>query len=129
MISKRTAPIALALFCCIGTALAQPTAAFGPQTFEVERAAAYLLFVRNGDGEMSRVDGATVTINGFEVVRAGDLTADKAGSFLTLAIGRPGEPPVFVHGRLVLPWGRNDDERTLTLALKNGSHRFPRAVR
>jgi hypothetical protein len=158
--------MALALLLCAGTASAQPGPVFGPQTlerttgetdvysetFESPSAGEFLLFLRNGDEEGSRVTSATVEINGDAVVQPSDLNdnlpglrrrvrleaganeiavelAGAPGSFVTVAILPPGVPPLFVHGRLLLPWGRNDAERGLALALKNGSLRAPRALR
>jgi len=37
--------------------------------------------------------------------------------------------PVVTVGRLLLPWGRNDDSRVLTLALRNDSANAPRQFR
>ena len=153
--------------CGLGAARADdgPAPVYGPQTFEnlgeggnafgepfeVEVEGRYILFVRNGDDESSRVASLAITVNGETVVDALDLEqtrglreplelpaganeltveiAGPAGSFVTVAIAPPDGPHVFVHGRLLLPWGRNDDERALALALKNGSPRFARVVR
>lgn len=148
------------------TAAAKPAAVFGPTGFEltageteeftesfvVEAAGPYVLHLRNGDADTSRVDGAVVSINGSIVVGAGEVGVESPGvvrpvevaagenqiavaldgapgSFVTIAIAAPGPLPVFVAGRLLLPWGRDDDARTLTIALRNGSPRFPRRVR
>lgn len=156
----------IGLLVVAATAMAHAAPVYGPQTFErttgesdtyadtfespVERP--FVLHVRNGDGEGSRVSSASVTLNGTEVVRPSDLSEEvpglarevqvraganeievilngAPGSFLTLAIVPSGEAPVFVMGRLLLPWGRDDGQATLGIALKNGSHRFARAVR
>jgi len=122
------------------------------EVFEVADAGAYFVYVRNGDNEATRVSSATVAINGTTILGSQDFTENTAGfrrpipltqgsntidveilgdpgSFLTIAVGRPGEPPLFVHGRVVLPWGRHDSERELILALKNGSPHAPRLLR
>jgi len=159
--------IILALAISAGLTLADESApVFGPQTFErtsgetdvyteafeSPQAGPFVLYLRNGDDECSRVASATVEVNGTVVVNPSDLNENVAGlhrpvelragqnelvvrlngapgSFVTVAIARPGPPPRFVHGRLLLPWGRNDTERGLALALKNGSPHGPRAVR
>ena len=159
--------IALLLACGPGAAWADdgPGPVYGPQTFEnldeggnafeesfqVEAPGRYILYVRNGDDESSRVASLAITVNGETVVDAIDLEQTRgmrepvelpegangltveitgpAGSFVTVAIAPPDGPPVFVHGRLLLPWGRSDGERALALALKNGSPRFARVVR
>ena len=149
-----------------GVAHADPDLVFGPQTyerttgsvdtyvdhFEAPTAGPMVLVLNNGDQEGSRIDSATVEINGVVVVGPQDLNEQvpglhrlvelqtgpneirveltgAPGSFLTLAVGRPGKAPVFVQGRLVLPWGRNDASQALGLALKNGSTRHPRVFR
>lgn len=158
--------VAAMLLCCAGVVAAQPVPVFGPQTFErttgqadlytqsfeVPAAGPFLLFLRNGDGEASRVASAKVEINSATVVGPSDLNPQlpglsreidlegginelvveltgEPGSFIALAVVRPGEEPIFVFGRLLLPWGNNGTERELALALKNGSHRAPRALR
>lgn len=149
-----------------GAVHAGPQPVFGPQTFErtmgvsdlydetfdVAEAGPYVLYVRNGDSEATRVDSATVEINGVAILTPQDFSESQAGfrrsvdlvqgsntlvvdvagdpgAFLTIAVGRLGELPVFVHGHIVLPWGRHDSERTLILAFKNGSPRAPRLLR
>jgi hypothetical protein len=120
--------------------------------FEVPTAGPMVLVLNNGDQEGSRVDSATVEVNGVVIVGPQELNEQvpglhrlvelqagsneirveltgAPGSFLTLAVGRPGKAPVFVQGRLVLPWGRNDASQALGLALKNGSTRHPRVFR
>ena len=158
--------IAIAALCLAGVAAAadaEPT--FGPQTFERTEGEAdvynesfetqggeYVLFLRNGDGEESRVASASVEINGQVVVRPSDLAegqpglhvgvelpsgenelvvelTGQPGSFVTLAIVPRGARITFVHGRLLLPWSRNDEGRTLVLAFKNGSSYAPRVFR
>jgi len=158
----------LAVLCLAGLVQADshPMPLFGPQTFErldgapdiyVEPFEApgsgpFVLFLRNGDGENSRVSNAAVELNGVPVIRPSDLSEEspglaraidvvagsnqlrielggEPGTFVTIAIVRRGEAPVFVHGRLLLPWGSNDQERSLSLALKNGSLHFPRSFR
>jgi hypothetical protein len=122
------------------------------QSFSVEQEGTYLLILGNGDDEGNRTESAIVEVNGASVIGAGEVTIDTggvarplelaagtnelvvslegaAGSFAVVALGRPDRPPVFATGRLLLPWGRNDQERVLSLALKNGSPRFPRRVR
>lgn len=122
------------------------------EEFEAPAAGNFVLYLRNGDEEGSRASSATVQINGASVVAPADLNQDvpglrqvvqleagtnelaveiggAPGSFITVAILPPGALPLFVHGRLLLPWGRNDAERGLALALKNGSLRAPRALR
>jgi hypothetical protein len=112
----------------------------------------FVLYLLNGDEEGNRVASGTVEINGAAIVQTSDLNENvpvlrrpvtlqlgsnelvvelqgPPGSFVTLVIFPPGQVPRFVHGRLVLPWGRNDAERGLGLALKNGSPRARRAVR
>ena len=121
-------------------------------TFEVAAGGKYVLALHNGDGEESRLSAAMVRVNGETVIHAFEVTEQVGGllrpvelqpgnneievtldgnfgAFLTLAIARPDATPVFVHGRLILPWGRHDEERRLTLALKNGSLVAPRAFR
>jgi hypothetical protein len=160
-------PGLLTLLLSSGFATAQPAPpVFGPQTFErtaeqgdvytesfeVPAGGEFVLFLRNGDGESSRVASASVLVNGETVVLPSDLNMEvpglrrpvllqgganeltvelsgQPGSFVTVAILRPGADPVFVHGRLILPWGREDGERALVLALKNGSLHFPRLFR
>ena len=159
-------PIVLLLLLGAGVANAEPDLAFGPQTyerttgsvdtyvdqFESPTAGPMILVLNNGDQEGSRIDAATVEVNGIMVVGPEDLNEQvpglhrlvelqagtneirvelmgSPGSFLTLAVGRPGRAPIFVQGRLVLPWGRNDASQALGLALKNGSTRHPRAFR
>lgn len=160
--------LAIAILCSTGAAQAQSdrTPVFGPltferttgetntytETFDAPTGGDHILFLRNGDGDVSRVASATVTLNGVDVVVESDLDEEQPGlrrlvelqagtnqlvvtvhgqpgSFFALAIGRPGREPVFVHGRLLLPWGRNDAQRALVLALKNGSPRAPRLFR
>ncbi len=143
---------------------AVPMPLFGPATFQrtsgeqdvhTETLAsplsgAFVLFVRNGEGESHRVASATVELNGTLVVGPGELNENvpglrrdvqlqagpntltvtlrgEPGSFVTLAIVRPGQQPVFVVGRLVLAWA--DGPNDLVLALKNGSHQGPRLAR
>jgi hypothetical protein len=158
-------PIVL-LIVGTGLARAEDDLVFGPRTyerttgsvdtyvgrFEAPTAGPFVLIVRNGDPGGSRIDAATVEINGTVVAGPADfnqqvpalhrqvevlaganeirveLTGDP-GSFVTLAIGRHGRAPIFVQGRLVLPWGRNDASQALGLALKNGSSRHPRVFR
>ena len=163
-------PIVMTLAVLCGAGLAQadshPMPLFGPQTFErldgapdvyvepfeASASGEFMLFLRNGDGESSRVSSAAVDLNGVPVVGPSDLNeqtpglsravavaagsnelrielSGEPGAFVTLAIVRRGEAPVFVHGRLLLPWGSNNQERSLTLALKNGSLHFPRGFR
>jgi len=120
--------------------------------FAVDNGGPYVLFLRNGSEETGRVDEAAVRINGVLVVQGGELSADREGlsrpvqlnagenelslelqgppgSFVTLAIARPGHHPVLIHGRLLLPWGRDDGAASLSIALKNGSPHYPRAAR
>jgi hypothetical protein len=163
----RILTIASTLLLAAGVVLAgEPAPVFGPQTFErtsgetdvytesfdSPQAGPFVLYLRNGDDECSRVASATVEVNGTLVVNPSDLNEEVAGlqrpvelqagqnelvvrlngapgSFVALAIASPGPPPRFVHGRLLLPWGRNDTERGLALALKNGSPHGPRAIR
>jgi hypothetical protein len=122
------------------------------ESFASPAAGGMMLFVLNGDDEGGQVSSASVTLNGAPVLgpsdfgqrvdylrrpveaRAGinEISVElhgSPGSFLTLAIGRPDRPPLLVHGRLLLPWGRNDSEVELSLAVKNGSPSEPRAVR
>ena len=129
----------------------EETATF-TETLTAEQDGGYLLFLRNGDQESSQVTDVTVQINGEAVIASGDLEPGRPGlrkivelqagdnemvievegppgSFVTLAVGRPDRLPVFVHGRMLLPWGRDDDDRALVLALKNGSNLFPRSFR
>jgi hypothetical protein len=122
------------------------------ETFQSPVDGRFVLYVRNGDEEGTRASSGSISVNGVEVVRPSDLNEQvpglsrsvrlqagtneidvvlhgSPGAFVTVAIVPRGEPAVFVAGRLLLPWGRNDGEALLALALKNGSHRFPRAVR
>ncbi len=140
--------------------------AFGPQSFELtagqlqlftesfasEVAGEFVLHLRNGDGESSRVSGVSVVLNGASIVMATELTGETAGlkrpvllqagnnelvvetegppgSFVTIVVAAVGEQPVFVSGRLLLPWGRNDGEHLLSLALKNDSRKGPRVFK
>jgi hypothetical protein len=156
----------LVLSVVAGQAAAETGPVFGPENFELtagetesftesfvsEVEGRFVLYVRNGDGESSRVDAASVSLNGVTVVGSNELSMEvpglkrklelqpgeheltvelsgEPGSFVTLVIAPHGHKPRFVHGRLLLPWGRSDDERGLALALKNGSARFPRQVR
>lgn len=156
----------LLLLLATGLAHAEPDLVFGPQTYErttgsvdtyvdqfdAPAAGPFVLILNNGDQEGSRVDAATIEVNGVVVVGPQDLNEQTPvvhrlvelqaganeiraelmgapGSFLTLAIGRPGRAPIFAQGRLVLPWGRNDSSQALGLALKNGSTRHPRVFR
>lgn len=121
-------------------------------TFELPAAGSFVIILHNGDQEGSRVDAGTVRINGVVAAEPSELNERAAGlrkpvelraglnevevelmgdpgSFLTMAIVHPGGVPLFVQGRLVLPWGRNDSSQALALALKNGSTRFPRGFR
>jgi hypothetical protein len=122
------------------------------ESFEAESAGPFVLFVSNGDGECARVVSAAIDLNGSPVVTAGDLDEDtrqvvrrvmvqagpnelavelagRPGSFVTVVVLPPGEAPVFVAGRLVLPWGRDDDSHILALALNNDSRDAPRVFR
>lgn len=149
-----------------GLARAEDDLVFGPRTyerttgsvdtyvdrFEAPAAGPFVLILNNGDPGGSRVDAATVEINGTVVVGPPDLNEQvhvlhrqvdlqagvneirvelmgDPGSFVTVAIGHHGRAPIFVQGRLVLPWGRNDPSQALGLALKNGSTRHPRVFR
>jgi hypothetical protein len=122
------------------------------ETFDLQAEGDSVLFVLNGDEEATRVSGGTIALNGDVVVsqpelneqteelrrpvrlRAGtnELSVEllgAPGSFISLVIAPPGPAQRFIHGRLLLPWGRNDSERAVALALKNGSPRFARVVR
>ena len=122
------------------------------ETFESPVEGHFILFLINGDDEATRVSAATVALNGEVIVpppavseeipklhrpvlvRAGtnDLSVEllgAPGSFVTLVIVPPGPASRLIHGRLLLPWGRNDAERGAALALKNGSPRHARLVR
>ena len=122
------------------------------ETFQSPSDGGFMLFLLNGDAEGGKVSSASVEVNGSAVVLPSDLDENidflrrpvellagmneivvelhgSPGSFLTLAVGRPDRPPHFVHGRLLLPWGRDNAEVELSLALKNGSPGAPRAVR
>jgi len=122
------------------------------ESFEVSEGGDFVIALHNGDAEESRASAATVRLNGETVIHEFEVTPQVSGllrpvelvagrneievtldgdpgAFLTLAIARPGHAPVFVHGRLILPWGRNDEERRLALAFKNGSLVAPRAFR
>lgn len=116
-------------------------------TFELAAAGPLVLWVQNGDDDGGRVDGASVRVNGVEVVRPADfdgepeqlvrpiagiqgtnalsVTIDGApASRLTLVVMRSGARPVVVAGRLVLPYAQADG---LAIALKNGARRPRRA--
>lgn len=122
------------------------------ETVDVPIPGEYALVVRNGDGEGGRATEVSISLADAPLVAPGDLGADdpglrravelaagpaelrvelggEPGSFVTVALLPRGDVPGFVHGRLVLPWGRHDDEIGLALALKNGSTRRPRALR
>lgn len=122
-------------------------------TFTSEAEGELALFLRNGDGEGGRVNAGSVSLNGATVEFPAELTGEtqslraypvfvvagenelvvdlegRPGAFVTIAIGTRQQPPVFVQGRLLLPWGVNGDERLLRLALKNDSRDGPRRYR
>ena len=125
---------------------------FFQRSLESELEGTFLLYLRNGDGESARVSSASVGVNGQAVILASDLDEQTRGvvrpvellsgvneltlalvgdpgSFVTLVLAPSGEPPVFVAGRLLLPWGRRDGDHGLALALRNDSRRAPRLVR
>jgi hypothetical protein len=122
------------------------------ETFDSAVEGNLLLLVLNGDEEATRVAGATMTLNGNVVVQSSELDeetevvrrlvhvqagvnelsvelAGAPGSFITVLLAPRGPSPRLIRGRLLLPWGRNDPEGAVGLALKNGSPRFARVVR
>ncbi len=121
-------------------------------SFSSTAAGPFVLYLHNGSGETNRVFAASVELNGALAVAADDFGEDsrhlvrmvelqvginelavviegEVGSFVTLAIAPHGARPVFVAGRLLLPWGRADDQHLLSLALRNDSPMAPRVFR
>ena len=121
-------------------------------SFSSTTAGQFFLYLQNGSGETNRVSAAWVELNGAVAVAADDFGEDsrhlvrmvelqeginelavviegEVGSFVTLAIAPPGARPVFVAGRMLLPWGRADNQHLLSLALRNDSPKGPRIFR
>ena len=156
----------LVLLFGLGLTVAHAEPVFGPQTFErtacqsdlytevflAPIAGEFMLFMRNGDGEVGLVTSATVLVNGSQLLGPADfsegvpglaravelhaganmLTVELAGdpgSYVTLAIAPRTDRLVMSHGRLLMPWGVRDPDHRLVLTLKNGSLHFPRAFR
>ena len=49
------------------------------ETFEAAEAGPYVLYVRNGDSEATRVNSATVQINGVAILIPRDFSENQAG--------------------------------------------------
>ncbi len=119
------------------------------ETFEAPAPGPAYVWVVNGDESGSRVTSGSIEVNGRMVANEADFSRrvthfarpatllagsntitvalnGQPGSFITVSIGRPPEPPDLTTGRLVIPYATTSN---LVIDLKNGSHRSDRKVR
>lgn len=117
--------------------------------FPSPAAGSFVLWVRNGDEDGHRVSSGSIDVNGATVVTTSDFNqqvrlivkpvnlvagannitvtlTSQPGSFITVLITPMACRPEGTVGRLVLPWATAPN---LVLALKNGSHEYPREFR